>query len=115
MCDMTTREAERYLAGRVAVELSWRRNPFGNPAARHPEAGLHIITLTADGVPEVPGNVRVHPAASWLLQGAQDTSPGMLGGSPGPNAWLLDTISCLSAAAPVSAVSPARKGAREIV
>ena len=36
-------------------------------ADEHPEASLHLITLTTDTALRLPQNVTVHSAAAWLL------------------------------------------------
>jgi predicted AAA+ superfamily ATPase len=39
-------------------------------AREYPKAGLHIVVLNADIVPEVPRTVAVHAASEWLLGNA---------------------------------------------
>jgi predicted AAA+ superfamily ATPase len=36
-------------------------------AREYPKAGLHVIVLNADIVPELPKTIAVHAASEWLL------------------------------------------------
>ncbi|MBI4861911.1 MAG: ATP-binding protein [Candidatus Riflebacteria bacterium] len=43
--------------------------------AAHPRASLHLVSLQADPVPNLPGGISLHAAAAWLL-GSSASAPG---------------------------------------